>query len=325
MEEEHIYRACCGTIVGKGLAIDKCSVASAVASETVCARDEYLPSQLEVAFRTSIPEWTTNQTQVCRLLRREVRRAWHMQVRGCEPFTRQIFSTMCRQGEPPQLLEPLAGLLRDPRMNCEGSNKAFLFYVDWLLLADSRLLPQASSSRKIFFDAGGSRYEEALQFLLAEYESRGVLFDEVFVWEAKKQGHEIYWAGTPNATREVYEPRLTLFDGVPVTAQVGEQNNPMTHILERCRSEDFCVFKLDIDRPTMERQLASQVVEETRRLGRPVVREFIFEHHVRGPMEPFGWKVTFSQSGDTSTETYEDSYAMFTSMREVGIRAHSWI
>lgn len=331
--EDGFFGACCGTPVGQGTAIPRCSPAPAVQQEeAVCTKDAYWPSPLEEAFRSSVGEWTTNSTQMCLLLPRSVRRAWHRQIRGCDPFSRQIFSTLCRRGEPPQLLEPLAGLLRDPRVPCEVPAKgkfpkAFLMYVDWLLLADRRMLPSQTStaSRRIFFDAGGSRFPEALQFLVAEYESRGVLFDEIFVWEVKRQGHEMYWAGTPDDLRKVYEPRLTLFDGVPVTAEVAAQHNPITQILERCSAEDFCVFKLDIDRPGMERQLAAQVLEETERLGRPLVQEFIFEHHVRGPMEDFGWSWTFFKAGETPSETYADSYAMFTAMREAGIRAHSWI
>merc|ERR1711860_255674 len=164
--------------------------------------------------------------------------------------------------------EPLAGLLRDPRMVCETKGQVFHMYVDWLLLADNQVLPLApSGSRSLLFDVGGSRFPEALQFLVAEYASRGVVFDEILVWEAKRQGNVTYWAGAPEALREMYELHLTLFDGVSVTAEVGGHENPITHILERCHEEDFCVFKLDIDKPTLERELAAQVLKQTQRLG----------------------------------------------------------
>lgn len=208
-------------------------------------------------------------------------------------------------------------------MVCEGGKDTFRFYVDWLLLADAEVVQKGA--RKMFFDAGGSIFRDGLQFFLAEYEAKGIHFDEIFVWEANLQGRDTYWHDTPPQEREALDPKLTLYDGIAVTAEPGGENNPVARMSELCRDEDFCVFKLDIDRPSLERELVRQLLDASHALGRPVVTEFFFEHHVRGPMERWGWRGTFMMSRELPEETFTDSYEMFTALRRAGIRAHSWV
>jgi len=318
--EYRTFQSCCGTLPHLGAGIKRCTSVRAAVTSSVCEHDEYLPSALEAGFAANADALISNTTEMCARLNHRVRSAWLRQIRGCEEFSKQVFSTLCKRGQVPQLIEPLAGLLRDPRMVCEG--RGYVFFADWLLFADSSIVSKVG--RKIFFDAGGSQFRDALQFFLAEYAAHDVHFDEIYVWEAKRQGQEAYWDGTPHEVRQAFQPRLSLFDGIPVTAEKGDAHNPVSRIGEICREEDFCVFKLDIDRPTLERSLVSQLLESTRRRG-PLVDEFFFEHHVRGPMERFGWRGTWYAAGEKPDETFADSYALFISLRMLGIRAHSWV
>ena len=55
-----------------------------------------------------------------------------------------------------------------------------------------------------------------------------------------------------------------------------------------------------------------------------LIDELYYEHHVRGsPMWPV-WQSTFG-SGPLPNQTLADSFAIFGRLRELGIRAHSWV
>ena len=146
-------------------------------------------------------------------------------------------------------------------MFCQSEHGPMLGSLDWLVLADNMSHPQHPNSRRILFDAGGSRFATATKFFVTKYAERGLAFDEVYVWEVKKQDEESYWNGTAADVRQVWEPRLTFYNGVPVTADPNSANNPVTRIHEMCGPDDFCAFKLDIDTPEVELPLAQQLIQ----------------------------------------------------------------
>eukprot|EP00928_Gymnodinium_smaydae_P054655 TRINITY_DN38384_c0_g1_i1.p1 TRINITY_DN38384_c0_g1~~TRINITY_DN38384_c0_g1_i1.p1 ORF type:complete len:709 (+),score=63.71 TRINITY_DN38384_c0_g1_i1:42-2168(+) len=317
---DRTFEGCCGTLGHAGTPIERCSSALASMPRASCKENAYMPSKLEMDFLVDNEKMGANTTEMCRRLNRDVRSAWLRQIRGCEPFSEETFSTLCIRGRRPQLIEPLASVLRDPRLVCEGAR--YLHTVDWLLFADGSLLEK--DGRKIFFDAGGSKFADALNFFLVEYEARGIRFDKVYVWEAKKQGVESYWSGTPLHVRKSWEPFVTFFDGVPVSDEKESPHNPVSKLWNTCDPRDFCVLKLDIDRPTMELNLIAQVKANTRERGH-LIDEFFFEHHVLGIMERYAWRGTWNVAGERSNETLVDSLRLFASLRSLGIRAHSWI
>jgi hypothetical protein len=172
-----------------------------------------------------------------------------------------------------------------------------------------------SKAKKIFFDAGGTRFMDAMNYFTSGYQKRGIVFDKIYVWEATAQGTEAYWEGTPAAVREEWEPRLTFYDGVPCTEEPNHEHNPPSRILKECAPEDFCSFKLDIDTPSVELPIVQQLLNDSK-FGE-VLDEFFFEHHVTGMMENYGW-------GNVNG-TVADSYDIFGKLRQMGVRAHSWI
>jgi len=189
-----------------------------------------------------------------------------------------------------------------------------LFSVDWLVFPDSKVLTAGGKSR--FFDAGGSTFNEALSFLLGMYTGHGIVFDEVYVWEYKKQGTESYWMNVDKDTRAYWEPRLTFYDGIGVTAEKNHEHNPVDRIFKICAPEDYCAFKLDIDTPQVETPLYEQLLEAPTET-QAKLDEFFFEHHVNGVMHPW-W-------GDAINGTFADSYKLFGELRKLGVRAHSWV
>jgi len=74
---------------------------------------------------------------------------------------------------------------------------------------------------------------------------------------------------------------------------------------------------LDIDTPSIELPLVQQLLDAPQQTG-DTLDEFFFEHHVEGLMQYFGWYLDVNG-------TFAHSYDMFSSLREMGVRAHSWI
>ena len=286
-----------------------------------CAETWYHSSQMEKVFRQDADRLTENETILCDTLRQfQYMDMWEAPIRE-RTFRRPetlVFSTMCRQGFQPQVLEPLAGILRDPRFPCDtakvGNKDAYAGSKEWLLLADSADFPPYEDTRRIFFDAGGTTFRSALLWFLRQYETRGLPLDEIFVWEAKTISDEDYWAGVPNSTRDLYRSKLTRFNGIPIVTDLGGYHNPVTHIRKRCRRQDFCVFKLDVDTPSVEMPIVYQLIEDPGHLS-----EFYFEHHVRSPIMSRFWGLTRING------TVQYSYDLLSQMRQKGIRAHSWI
>ena len=90
-------------------------------------------------------------------------------------------------------------------------------------------------------------------------------------------------------------------------------HNPVHRIHELCRIEDFCAFKLDIDTPHVEYSLVKQLLE-----NHGYLKEFFFEHHVHNPLMSEYW-------GRGVDMSLKDSYLLFTTLREKGLRAHPWV
>jgi hypothetical protein len=310
-------------------------------SQEICQEDKYEPSAMELAWVDNVDwvgtnesafSWMYNQCafdkshpkyndcvnlmEHCKHMPAEQANAWIQQnVDG--KYSSEIFSKICRKGEVAHFIEPLAGLLRDPRFYCPERGVTDLFSVDWIVLPTNKVLPKTNVKAR-FYDAGGSRFNDGMPFFLETYRGKGITFDEVYVWEYTKQGTESYWEGTDPKLRAFWEPRVTFYDGVGVTAEKDSRNNPVSRIFSQCKPEDYCVFKLDIDNGSIENPLAQQLLqmpEDTR----SKLDEFFFEHHVTGVMQSY-WSNTVDFH-----QTFADSRKMFMDLRKLGVRAHSWV
>lgn len=286
--------------------------AEPVAGESICKTDTYQASSMELEWSSNALKWTAESP--CSHMNDDDANAWIRQNENGD-HDLKYFSVVCREGKLPQFIEPLAGILRDPRFTCQGrSANEDLFSVDWLVFPGSQILAAGAKAR--FYDAGGSQFHQALEFFLKTYQGHGIVFDEVYVWEYQEQGKETYWADVDDTTRAFWEPRVTFYDGIPVTAETESEHNPVSRIFGSCAPEDFCAFKLDIDTPETELPLINQLLDASE-ATQAKLDEIFFEHHVHGAMEPW-W-------GKAVNGTFEDSYKLFRSLRDLGVRAHSWV
>jgi len=310
-----------------------------------CAADGYVPSPLEKGFVEHSKEWAdpalkclegntttadfhnpmrgkckSNTEALCAHLDAPTRQAWIEGVAGKTDLSQTIFSKLCVKGEAPQLLEPLAGVLRDPRTFCDlsfqdkktdrwggynASSPDKLRPIEWQLWADSSVLKPGGKS--IFFDAGATFFIDSMEFTLARYERQGIEFDEIHAWEITDVPTEKFWYGVDPKVRSKWEPRLIRNNGVGVDGKLGSKNNPAELMKKLCRPDDFCAFKMDIEGGAgVEEDIADQLVE----LQHGVLDEFWEEYPDRD------YEVL--QPGATF-------YSRFQKLRSNGVRAHGWI
>ena len=232
-------------------------------------------------------------------------------------------------------LEPLAGILRDPRTACyngdrfqpplEAGQHELQERKPWVLLDPAlaavaavhapklhHALREAPYKRALLFDMGGSRWNDAAgsRWLLNKFSGMGIHFEHIYVWEAKYLGPRDYWEG---ASSDVLS-RVHFFNW-PVTSKLNDIDNPFTTLLQVATPEDFVVVKLDIDHAPTELPLVFQLMTDAKLAA--LVDEFTFEHHVNLREMRKWW-------GDSVGGNLTDSYTIFRTLRERGIHAHSW-
>ena len=231
-------------------------------------------------------------------------------------------------------LEPLAGILRDPRTTCQASrltppvvwdtqDSKALVHLDpafYRALAATLAQPgQAPSARPraYLFDIGSTQWASrpfsGLSWLVHAYAELGIAFSDVLAWEARGKPARDYFLDMP-----VELAARTHFYNVPVVAGVAAEGpGAVLRMLKAlARPEDLVVFKLDIDMDTLEEEITLNILESEELSA--LVDDFYFEHHVvtHGAMDaPWGKE----HPRDTA-----DSIALFQALRRRGIRAHSW-
>lgn len=222
-------------------------------------------------------------------------------------------------------IEPLVGFLRHPEAHCHlvqfphASPFPFVQSKNYLISAwHAEVWPHGKTSA-LFFDLGASLYHRgsggaSTKWFVDEYRARGIPFDRIYAWEATPHtGADIY-----GAMPEAIVDRVAYYN-VPVDATFGAKHNPWRTLRAVATPSDFVLVKIDIDNSAVEEALIAQLLED--RALASLVDELYFEHHVlRTPMWGYGWRFLTK-----TNHTLADSYDLFGMLRELGIRAHSWV
>jgi hypothetical protein len=82
--------------------------------------------------------------------------------------------------------------------------------------------------------------------------------------------------------------------------------------------DDYVIFKLDVDAYRIERPILQAILHSPDVAAR--VDELYFEHHVTMPEMTGYWGASAAADEDLRT-----SVELFTRLRQLGIRAHSWV
>lgn len=240
-------------------------------------------------------------------------------------------------------LEPLVSFLRHPLAVC-FTKVSHVLAKDYLLVPwRDEVFPRPT--RRFFFDVGASLYASgrtkggySQDWFMAQYQARDLAFDRVVAWEAANSTDDTILHQLPPAIRaattihrtpatlealiDKEDERLT-YHNFPVDAANESMRNPLRVLEALTRPDDFVVLKIDIDTPSIERELIGQLLAQPALMQR--VDELFWEHEViASPMAHRGWRIRQTEKGRPK-ETLADSYAYFRALREAGIRAHSWV
>lgn len=275
---------------------------------------------------------------------------------SCSPVTRRVpieplvsrarRPNVWPQGTPIHPAPPKPwqiAFLRHPYYNCYRRYSSMLDTKYLVPLWQEEIAPPRTGrgSLRIFFDLGaalfnglpGTTQPGSLKYFLREYSSRGILFDRCLAWEAVnyndteirkplparfKRSHQIF--REPPTVFSVQDATALSYFNYPVDAAPQSPANPLALLSTVASISDFVVVKLDIDAPVIERAMIEQIL--TTPALSSLIDELYWEHHVlRSPMMHGGWESTRPRP----TETLQDSHRLFGRLRQLGIRAHSWV
>ena len=176
------------------------------------------------------------------------------------------------------LLEPLVGMLRDPRKVCSdylGAAYAAhpfvppreltwdilrpFFFLDPDVKASVAALAPCPSAvplfsddapRALLFDVGASTWNDptgfGIKWLYELNEAVGIQFSHIYSWEAVPHGAD-FWDGVPLDARS----RIHFFN-IPASPQRESEASPLALLQKVARPQDYVVFKLDIDMESVE-------------------------------------------------------------------------
>lgn len=239
-----------------------------------------------------------------------------------------------------QYIEPLIGLLRDPLTICkyDGLSSKLLFnggegvqskrfyllgpsapyqnlYISTVDIAPWLNRP---GSRKILFDLGSSFFNGmsstinssstiGTRWFYEYFRSISLRFDRIIAFEARQYTPNDYWKQIPD---DIIGSLTFINNGVDKSGKF----NPWNILKSIAKPDDYVIIKLDIDTPSLENNLANQVLNDPSISS--LIDEMFYEMHVSvNEMRPF-WGSPGGQLKDT--------YVFFTKLRQLGIRMHSW-
>lgn len=271
----------------------------------------YVPSPLEAEWLRHAEWMETDKAPLllCERLPRRTVAKWleELETSDLDALSPSIFSAFWHLHDASlHWIEPLVATLQHPASHCQNmwpENFRHLESRGYLLLSRNDWL--ADPGQRILFDAGVSTYKNSTSWLFQSYSRNGIVFDRIFGWEMQLEGHEQIPLHVLQQSSFSTDPVVSTKDGHSATA------NPVQLISQLCQPEDFCVFKLDINRSVTERELVDQLLEG------PVSQ---------GLLDEFFWKdqVEMPHFGLSGSGSLQQSYHRFLRLRNHGVRAHSW-
>ncbi|CAF4293357.1 unnamed protein product [Rotaria sordida] len=135
----------------------------------------------------------------------------------------------------------------------------------------------------------------------------GVKFDRIIAYEHAPLDTKTAWNQLPDDVFPVY----TLIN---VGCATSGKFNPWVMLKTLAKPQDYVVIKLDIDTPAIEVPLMNQLLNDSS--INSLVDEVFFEHHITAREMQQYWA--------DPPGNLKDSYVLFTKLRQLGIRMHSW-
>jgi len=237
-------------------------------------------------------------------------------------FSRFEYKNNCTSEVVHSYIEPLVGILRHPRYCAmKGLRRVHPMRRNWLVVDQWEMHKNRNrDSRFFYFDLGASawnsndsHFESSQVWFDSIYENKCGPFQGYWMWEVTQIEPEKVYETMPGRIRPNYH-----WYNIPADPRVGSFNNPLHHLRQVARPDDFVVFKLDIDTAPVEEAFVDELLADDELLG--LVDEFFWEHHVKMFPIAYIWKKQVS-----GQKRPKDSVELFRRLRLAGVRAHSWI
>jgi len=236
-------------------------------------------------------------------------------------FSQFEYENACSKAVKYSYIEPLAGILRHPD-SCPWKKFHWWPIVlrkDWLVVDQWEMHKNDVPDQKFYyFDAGASVWKKGAggasqSWFEALYSNKCANFDGYWMWEVTAHAPEEIFRVLPDHVKPKYH-----WFNIPAAIDKANGDSPLYHIKSVANKEDWVMFKLDIDNNTVEEGIVKEMLADEELLS--LVDEFFWEHHINMDPMTLAWKDTISKSA-----TQKDSISFFRTMREHGIRAHSWV
>lgn len=223
-------------------------------------------------------------------------------------------------------IEPLSHGLRHPNALCgRGADIVDRGYLLMSFQSDlqkhvgmSDALCFNRSCQAIYIDLGASTWDSGLggpsqSWFVDTYRSHGIEFDRFLLWEAALHSPANVFDKVPANILHKYQ-----YYNIPANADPLSPASPLNMISTIAQRGDFVLFKLDIDNGDVENKIVAALLQSPKILS--LIDEFVFEHHVNFPPMLPSWGNTVDKNASLA-----DSYNLFLRLRQMGIRAHSWV
>ncbi|CAF1151425.1 unnamed protein product [Rotaria sordida] len=210
---------------------------------------------------------------------------------------------------------------KDILQNNIQSNKHNTNVLPWMYqrsklnLLDTEFDIDTKNAQNILIDLGSSYFKNwggdssaaAGHWFYEHYKRFGVKFDRIIAYEHSPLNPQTAWNQLPDDVFAIY----TLIN---VGCATSGKFNPWVMLKALAKPHDHVVIKLDIDTPAIEVPLMDQLLNDSS--INSLIDEAFFEHHitVREMQQYWG----------NPPGNLKDSYVLFTKLRQLGIRMHSW-
>ncbi len=179
----------------------------------------------------------------------------------------------------------------------------------------SNVKVETGDRKNILFDLGSGSFgppdadisDTSTRWFYEYYKRFGLQFDRIIAFEAASIDPNIAWKQSPEDIFPIY----TLIN---TGCTVNGTTNPWVTLQRIAKAHDYVVVKIDIDSFDIENILVNQVLNDSN--IHSLIDELFFEHHVSVKEMLAYWR--------PPPGTLEDSYILFTKLRQLGIRMHSW-
>lgn len=238
-------------------------------------------------------------------------------------------------------IEPIIGLVRDPLTICgyqslptelhmgfeeSVQSKRFILlgpsapYENYPVHSQPSVAPWLynDKTRLILIDLGASLFNGGpdpkvvttwvgARWFYDYFTRHAMTLDKIVAFEFQKLDTDMYWSQIPD---DIIAKLTFINVGVGTAGAL----NPWNMLTTIAKPNDYVFVKLDIDNSPIENELMRQVVENASISS--LIDEMFFEMHVNvNEMSTF-WGPGL---GDL-----QDTYVLFTKLRNLGIRMHSW-